>query len=223
MNDMTNGTTLLRLMTWLSPSFPTGTFAYSQGLESAVAEGLIRSRRDIEDWLCALLEHGSIWNDAVFCAEAWRLCRDRERLAELKELAAAVAGSMERYEETTAQGAAFLAAAVQWQDAVPNDEADACPLPITLGSVAGRLSAPLEQVVPAYMHAMVSNLVQAVLRLGLLGQREGVGIVAALEGKILEMADRVDKATLDDLGGAALIAEIMAMRHETMEPRIFRS
>ena len=33
---------LLRLMAWLSPGFPTGAYAYSHGLEWAVAAGNIK-------------------------------------------------------------------------------------------------------------------------------------------------------------------------------------
>lgn len=35
---------LLRLLAWLSPSFPTGGFGHSQGLEYVVEAGLVRDR-----------------------------------------------------------------------------------------------------------------------------------------------------------------------------------
>ena len=33
------GAALVRLLTWLSPAFPLGTFSYSHGLETAISEG----------------------------------------------------------------------------------------------------------------------------------------------------------------------------------------
>ena len=42
---------LARLMAWLSPVFPTGGFAYSSGLETAVAEGLVKDEADLLNWL----------------------------------------------------------------------------------------------------------------------------------------------------------------------------
>src|SRR5690606_8828127 len=54
---------LLRLMTWLSPAFPVGAFAYSHGLERAIEERLVRDRVSLIGWLQVLLEHGSAWND----------------------------------------------------------------------------------------------------------------------------------------------------------------
>ena len=42
---------LLRLLTWLSPAFPTGGFAYSQGLEWAVEAGDVTDRDSLREWL----------------------------------------------------------------------------------------------------------------------------------------------------------------------------
>ncbi|MFJ5369790.1 urease accessory protein UreF, partial [Bosea sp. CER48] len=53
---MTDTLALARLMTWLSPAFPVGAFAYSHGLERAIHDGLIRSRSDLIEWLETLLE-----------------------------------------------------------------------------------------------------------------------------------------------------------------------
>jgi len=76
---MTDGqTALLRLMAWLSPAFPVGSFSYSHGLETAAHRGLIGNAGSLRDWLADLLERGSAWNDAVLFAEAHRLMRDPE-------------------------------------------------------------------------------------------------------------------------------------------------
>ena len=41
---MSEGTDLQRLLTWLSPAFPVGAFAWSAGLESAIAAGTVQDR-----------------------------------------------------------------------------------------------------------------------------------------------------------------------------------
>ncbi|TIS06302.1 MAG: urease accessory protein UreF, partial [Mesorhizobium sp.] len=51
MTDQPSGTALLRLMAWLSPSFPVGGFSYSHGLERAVHDGLVADRGDLAEWL----------------------------------------------------------------------------------------------------------------------------------------------------------------------------
>ncbi|GAB6909125.1 Urease accessory protein UreF [Desulfosarcina cetonica] len=48
---------LLRLMHLVSPSLPTGAFAYSQGLEWAVDQGWVTDATDLADWLLDLMTH----------------------------------------------------------------------------------------------------------------------------------------------------------------------
>jgi urease accessory protein len=52
---MTDAAQLLKLMSWLSPVFPTGGFAYSSGLEQAAAQAIIRDKVALEDWIAAQL------------------------------------------------------------------------------------------------------------------------------------------------------------------------
>lgn len=210
-----NSQNLLRLMTWLSPVFPTGGFSYSHGLEAAIDEGLVASREELLNWLKALVENGSAWNDCVLLVASF------ESSEEATELGLAMAGSKERFLETTAQGAAFVKASFEWlgEIALP----DNCPLPVAIGTVAGAYDIDKEQAVTAYLHAFTSNQIQCALRLMKLGQQNGVWIQKELENRILETAERAASSTLDDLGSATIGAEIAAMRHETMNSRIFRS
>lgn len=63
---------LLRLMAWLSPVFPVGSFSYSNGLERAVHDDLVTDVESLHAWLQSLVTYGSGWNDAVLFAESWR-------------------------------------------------------------------------------------------------------------------------------------------------------
>lgn len=202
---------LLRLLTWLSPAFPVGAFAYSHGLERAIHDNTIRDRATLVVWLSDLLAQGSGWNDAVLCAASWR----GEDVAELAE---AMAGSRERHLETTLQGDAFAQAVAPW-----TGEASPAPYPVAVGRAARDQNIALDAVLTAYSHAFASNLVQAAVRLVPLGQRDGVAALAALEPVILDTASRASHSTLDDLGTATVLSDIAAMRHETQYSRVFRS
>lgn len=220
---MTDATTLARLMTWLSPAFPVGAFAYSHGLERAIHDGLIADRPALVAWLQALLEHGSGWNDAVLLAETWRRASAGESIAEVAELGEAMAGSRERHMETTLQGGAFADAMTSWSGGEPADGEGAMPYPVAVGAAAARHAVRLEEALVAYLHAFASNLVQASVRLVPLGQRDGVAALGALEPVVLRTARRASASTLDDLGSCTLIADIMSMNHETQYSRVFRS
>ncbi|MCX8996685.1 urease accessory protein UreF [Rhizobiaceae bacterium BDR2-2] len=223
MDGQQAGAALLRLLTWLSPAFPVGAFAYSGGLERAVHDRWVQDAAGLEGWIAAMLSHGSGWNDAVLFAEAWRQCGNAEGLGAAVELAEALAGSRERHQETLALGTAFLAAASQWACPIIDSRGSAVAYPVAVGAVAGINGIALDAALAGWLHAAASQLVSAGLRLGVAGQTDGVAILARLEPVLLGLAARAGESTLDDLGSAAIRADIAAMRHETQYSRLFRS
>ena len=214
---------LLRLMTWLSPAFPVGGFSYSHGLERAVHDGLVTDRESLAEWLAALIELGSGWNDAVLFAEAWRRAASGEAFADLAELAEALAGSLERHRETTLQGTGFVAAAGGWPHPVLERLPPECPYCIAVGAVSGAHGLPPGDALAAWIQAFAATLVQASIRLGVTGQAGAVETMAGLEPLVLAVAARAAQSTLDDLGSATIFSDIMAMRHETQYSRLFRA
>lgn len=217
---MTKLRSLIRLQTWLSPAFPTGSFSYSHGLEAAISNHVISNKEDLSEWLRNLLSNGPGWNDAVLLAEAWRRATSGEKLEDIVELGCATSLSRSRFLETTAQGDAFLAAAKAW---CKIDLPEECPLPVAVGAVAGALDIELEETLTAYLHAYVSNQIQAALRLMKLGQQGGVELLHSLETNIIEMAHVAMSSTLDDLGTSSFMADVAALQHDALESRIFRS
>lgn len=210
---------LVRLLSWLSPAFPVGAFAYSHGLERAVHDGLIEDRPSLVDWLSAIVQSGSGWNDAVLLAEAWRLASRGEDCTAVAELGEAMAGTRERHRETMLQGEAFGQAVSHWT----GEAIEPMPYPIAVGQAAAHHGIGLEQALAGFLHAFTANLVQAAIRLVPLGQRDGVQALAALEPIMLATAKRACRAALDDLGACTLMSDIVSMQHETQYSRIFRS
>lgn len=213
---------LVRLMTLLSPVFPVGAFSYSHGLEQAVHDGFVTCRSEMEGWLRGILKKGAAWNDAIFLAEAWRCEKKGADITALMQLARAMAGSYEREMEICMQGEAFLKAIADYS--IVCTIADKKPAySVAVGVVAARTGIELVAVATAYLHAFVSNLIQAALRLVPLGQKDGVRLMHELEEDILSLSQKTPQLTLDDLGSAAIMSDICAMRHETLYSRIFRS
>jgi urease accessory protein len=220
----------LPLMVWLSPSFPVGAFAYSHGLEWAHEAGDLHDAETLRDWLDALIRHGSLRNDLILFACAWRAVAagDEAALAEIAELALALANSAERRLETVTQGNAFLAAvSAAWpcdalallRRAAPSEVA--YPLAVACACVGHGI--PLRPGLDAYGLGFVANLVSASVRLGIVGQTDGQRITAALVPVLHEATAATEGATLDDLGGCALRSDLASLRHETQYSRLFRS
>jgi len=214
---------LVRLMTWLSPAFPIGAFSYSGGLEQAIHDGWIADAPALAAWLQAVMTSGTGWNDAVLLAESYQSVGDPARLLAVRELAIALAGSRERHMETTLQGEAFLSAASHWPHPALDGLSGTAPYPVAVGAVAGIHRTGLRVALAAYLHAQASNSVSVAIRCGVTGQRDGVGILAALEPVIADIASRAASSTLDDLGSATVMADIASLKHETLHSRLFRS
>lgn len=212
---------LIRLMSWLSPVFPTGGFAYSAGLEQAVAHGPVSSPDLLRTWLAAQLRHGAPWNDAVMLAQAWHCEQAGGDPAALADLSEALAGSAERHREALDQGAAFLRAAAHWFG--PGALPDALPLPVAVGLACARGGVALEPALAAYLNTVVSNQLQCAIRLSVTGQDGAARLLADLETAVDSVAAAATASTPDDLGGFAFVAEIAAMNHETLQPRLFLS
>ena len=204
----------LRLWQYLSPAFPTGAFAYSSGLEAAMAQGV--GRDDIVDWIADWCRFGGGWSDAVLLALSLQPDAD---LAALDDLGRALCLSAERLTETVDQGAAFAVtvAALTGTDHPPS------VLPVAVGRACSGLRLPAVEVIAAYLQALSANLVHAAVRYLPMGQAQGQVIVTALRPLILQLAQAAVSATLDDLGTSAVGADLASLAHETLETRIFRT
>jgi urease accessory protein len=224
---------LLRLQSWLSPAFPTGSYSYSHGLEQAVEAGHINDRKSLVDWLEADLCYGSGRNEAIFFGEAWRCAIDDDckKLFEIAELAAAFRGTSELALESSQQASACLATLRKvWPDRVLDwlseilCECHVQPaLSVVLGVRSARQGIPANLALPAFVQSYVANSVSAGVRLVPLGQTDGQLAIAELEGAVLAASAEAQKATIDDLGSAAFMVDLASMAHETQYTRLFRS
>jgi urease accessory protein len=221
---------LYRLLTWLSPSYPVGAFSYSQGLETAVALGLVSDAASLRDWLESSLSGGTLWSDAVVFARAHEAVRFTGicSLDEVVEFAAAFQPSAELRMETMAQGAAFLKVTAQaWPsttlEKLQHMQDREIAYPVAVGCAACSHGIGRGIALDAWVHAAVSNLVSAAIRLVPLGQTSGQRVLAAIEPAIADAVTLAQQTLLADLAPNNFVAEICSMKHETQTTRLFRS
>lgn len=224
------GAALYRLLTWLSPAFPVGSFSYSSGLEWAVEAGDIADAATLRNWLAAMVADGPGFCDAVFLAQAHRAVEagDDFKLREIAELAAAFVPSRERQLETSTQGRAFIEIVrAAWSSETLEQALAQCQsapvYPVAVGLVSAAHGILLAATLHAFLHAVVSNWISAGSRLIPLGQTDGQRVLAALEPVVAATANRAMVATLDDLGSATFRADLASLQHEAQYTRLFRS
>jgi urease accessory protein len=98
-----------------------------------------------------------------------------------------------------------------------------CPYCVAVGAVAGGNGIGLAESLSAFLQAFAANLIQAAIRLGVVGQVDATALLAGSESLTLATTARAADSSLDDLGSSAFVSDIVAMRHETQYSRLFRS
>ena len=205
----------LTLTQWLSPAFPTGGFAFSHGIETAIHEGWITDAAELEDWLSDCLSDGSGRADVIWL----RLAHGTDDPLQVDTDARAFALSRERLREGERQGAAFVATVnAVWGTAMPD-----MLLPVAIGQAARLASIDVDAAATLYLQSFVTNLTSAAVRLSPIGQTAGQKVVLRLQGLCLDIVEDTKGAVPDDVFGNAFLSDIAAMTHETLEPRLFQS
>lgn len=209
---MTQSVDRLTLTQWLSPAFPVGSYAYSQGLEQAITDGHIHDPATLTDWITAILTHGSARIDAILLAHA----RTQDDLA---DLAYAYATSAERWTEMREQGAAF-GQTVATITGLPQP-----PLPYALavGHASRALNLPTATILAHFLQALTAQLVSAAVRFVPLGAADGQKVLANLTPLITQLAAACASEPLSALTSATIGADLAQMHHEVLPVRIFRS
>lgn len=220
---MTDPAALQKLVTWLSPAFPVGSFAWSAGLETAIADRRVTDFERLQNWIEGALAHGGIRTDAILLAHAHRSANDAALLSELAGLSLALNGSKERWLETTITGDSYARAMKFWPSHVLELLPQPCPYPVAVGALAAGHGIDLADTLLAWLTASVHGQISVAVRLVPLGQSDGLRVLSTLEPRVAALATSAATATLADLGAIAYAADIAQMRHETLEPRIFRS
>lgn len=205
----------LRLIQWLSPAFPIGGFAYSQGLEQPMAAGVVRGAAEVEDWVRDVLRFGTAQVDAVFVAAAQR-GQDPDHLS---DLILALASSAEREIELMEQGRAFSGLMA----AISGKSVSIRPYPVAVGLALRGLDVPLEEVLALFLHAAAAQMISAATRFLPLGQSQAQAVLTGLAPLLADLAHRAAQTPIEAVGTFTPGADMAAMRHETLNVRIFRT
>lgn len=205
---------MMVLQAWFSPAFPTGAFSYSHGLETAIHEGLVIDALSLRSWISTLLLHGSGRNDGLFIKAAY------EGDEEANALCIALCASKERSQETRELGQAFSQIVnANYQTNLPDGQA----YPVAVGLAAQAIGLDLKLTLQSYLQAFSANLISVGVRSIPIGQQAGQDCLVKLYPLIEQAVANTANASLDAVGNAAILSDLVAMRHETAVPRIYRT
>jgi len=223
---------LLQLIWLASPALPVGGFSYSEGLESAIDQGLVKDEGSCTQWLIDQLLLTQARGDMAAIAQAvpaWQ-AMNTARLQQLNAWVLATRESSEMRLQTVQMGKSLLDWLRNLLDHCPaSPEALEClaalpptyPLAYALALACTR--APIDQALQTYAFGWAENMTQAALKAVPLGQSSGQRMLAALA---LTIGGAVQTAIScnDEMRQAfSPMLAILSSRHETQYSRLFRS
>ncbi len=225
---MTDGGTagLLTMVQLADSAFPSGGFAFSQGLETLLAEGRVKGEAGLAGFLEHQLRHRWLVCDRYFLVRSHERADDQAALLALDRELDAMTPAAALRQGSRLNGMALLTShdklgtpgAKAYRQAVMSGGAPG-HLPIVQGLLlSGRGLALLPaQIVAA--HAFLAGLASAAVRLGAIGTLAAQRVIAAQHAHLAETLEREDPP--DEPWSFTPIAEIAAMRHETQAVRLF--
>ncbi len=213
--------------------FPAGAYAHSFGLEWYVQAGIVSDAASLEALLRSYLEAGVAPADARTLLRAWRAAtaEDMERCLRLDAMVDALKPAEELRNASRQMGRQTLRTANSILDhAFVHSfygKVEECVTPghhpVAMGVVGGELAWDPQEMVSAYLYSSSAALVNAALRLFPLGQLAGQRILWNLQPLFEQLSADVLEHCEEEIWSFTPALEIAAMRHSTLDARLFRS
>jgi urease accessory protein len=218
----------LSFLQLISPTLPIGSYSYSEGIEWLVDSDQIKTPQDLEQWLSQELSFGSIRIEAAIMLRACQcvLGQDAGSLHRWNQWFLAARETAELRHQTCQMGHSLAQLlSVLKPDSQPWIQAveGSCTLPIAFGIAVALMELPPDVALLGYLHSWCNNLLQAGIRLGLLGQTQGQLLLQQLQPGIQRCADEVKHLPDRGLNSFSLGLTLVSMAHENQYSRLFRS
>ncbi len=221
---------LIHLLQLSSPALPIGAYSYSQGLESAIENGMVKQAVSARCWIVAQLEIVMALFEAPIL---WRLmrafaARDQLAVTAWTERFVASRDSAEFRAETIQMGysLAKLVADLQIADAsllgMLQSQAD-IPLPTALACAAVALGVPHEAALLGMLFSWAENQVLVCVKSVPLGQLAGQRLLLSLRPELEAAAQQAQQLTDEELSNWSPGLSLLSMQHEVQYSRLYRS
>jgi urease accessory protein len=220
-----NAASLLHLLQFASPALPIGGYSYSQGLETALEEGLVSDADSARAWIARCLDEVvARWDAPVL----WRLlkasaARDGDAVAQWGQCFMASRDTAELRAETVQMGYSLGRLIAELGVADTSALGEDVTLPLAFACAVDGLDIPHDDALLAMLFAWVENQVLVCVKSVPLGQVAGQRLLLSLRPEI-ERAALLARSLPDDaLSNWAPGLSMLSMRHEVQHGRLYRS
>jgi urease accessory protein len=210
-----------------SPSLPIGAFAYSQGLERAIAQDWVSDRDSTVAWVRGLLNHSIARFDLPILGRLHEAITARDDLEahRLDAWILAGRGSDELQAEEQHLGAAMqrLLPTLAPDGDAPSFSTRLRSYVATFALAAVRSGLSRATVLRSYCYAWIEHQLSAATRLVPLGQTDSQAALSLCLADVDAAVALADRLADDEIGAASPGLAIASAQHETQHTRLFRS
>ncbi|GAN80320.1 urease accessory protein UreF [Acidocella aminolytica] len=223
---MSNILALLRGLQFADGQFPSGGFAFSWGVESLAADGLL-TRATWPEFLTGQMEHRWAPHDRPLVAHAFQAWQDQEALMELDELTEALSIATAAREGSRRAGAALLGTharlgtpgAASYRTLVTAEKTPG-HLPVITGLVLAGAGLDLATALAVSAHSAAQSLGSAAVRLGIIGALDAQTALQKIQPWLAEIL-AAPIPPVDEIGSFTPLADIAMMRHPFQQQQLF--
>jgi len=210
--------TLLKLLQINDSLFPTGGFAYSDGLETAVTNGVVHDTVTLEKWLRHYVESVFVPCDGLALKLA--MSGDRQTLRKLDQELTAMKPAAATRASSAALGSRFIRSVSTIRELEATDIEN---FPLVYGIVSAQFEIEIETALLAFAYNRLAASTSAALRLMSIGQQQGQAIPTRVLDSIPAAVDTIMKNADAQLTCFAPTLDIQQMNHRYVYSRLFRS
>ena len=221
---------LYYLLTWFSPSYPVGSYAYSHGLEYATENGNIKNVKELRLWISDFLNFGTGYNDGILisCLYDAVFKNNTEKIKEICTIIKAFKPTKEISLEASQQGISFAHVVSSTINSKKFDNFmsiidDNISYPSVVAGAGAICNINKLDLIHAYLHAFISNILSAALRLISIGQTESQILLIKLKKEVSMLINKIENKNINDLGSSIFIGEWLSASHQNQYSRLFRS
>jgi urease accessory protein len=224
---VTGNASLLAALQHGDSFFPSGSLAFSWGLETLCNDGVLRNGKDVEGFVRDQLRHRWATMDRPVLVAAHRAASDPESLVPIDQLVEAMSLAREVREGSRRAGGALLSTheslgiegASTYHELVKFRRAWG-HLSVVQGLVLSGVGLDEATASAVSAHTFCVGFLGAALRLGVIGHIDSQRSLARLQSDIIELLE-VPAPALEDLGVCTPETDVASMRHETESTRLF--
>ena len=220
---------LLHTLQLMDSFFPVGAFAYSDGLETAAAEGHVRDAASLREWMDHFVDFVFIPCEGRALVRSIRALRiaDHDAVREIDSELSAIRPASAVRAASTGVGKRLLSA----YGSICGDETfESLSRRLPHGNAAAAYALvffhrgiPEREAALAFGYNRLAGMVSAGLRLISMGQQQGQALLTRSIDRLPSAVDRILESSSEPLRSFSPMLDIQQMNHRYVYSRLFRS